>query len=140
MKTLLLLSAAILVAGCTSSGGASSGPPAQTQAAKDAAALAEALSGRVAGEPVDCVNERDLGGNKSYGRDVILFTGNTGDVLYVNRPTGGCPEVGSGRALKTKITTGQLCRGDIVTVLDPVSRMELGSCALGAFTPYRRSR
>jgi hypothetical protein len=34
----------------------------------------------------------------------------------------------------------QLCRGDIVTVFDPISGVEFGGCSLGEFTPYRATR
>jgi hypothetical protein len=140
MKTVIILSAAILVAGCTHGGRPEPGAPAQTQAAQHETDLAAALSGRVAGPAQDCVTQSDLGGNQSYGRDVIVFTGRTGDVLYVNRPTAGCPGLDFGRALKTQTTMSQLCRGDIVTVFDPISGVEFGGCSLGEFTPYRATR
>ena len=140
MKTIIMLCAAILVAGCTSSGGPEASPPAQTRAAEHEADLAAALSGRIAGPPQDCVSEADLGGNKSYGRDVILFSGRTDDVVYVNRPTAGCPGLDFGRAIKIKTPAARLCRGDIVTLFDPVSGVEFGSCSLGEFTRYRRAR
>jgi hypothetical protein len=38
----------------------------------------------------------------------------------------------------TRTTSTRLCEGDIATVVDPVSGIFHGSCALGAFTPYRR--
>jgi hypothetical protein len=139
MKTIIILSAAILAAGCTYSGGPQASARAQEQAAEGEGDLSAALSGRIAGPPQDCVNEADLGGNKSYGRGVILFSGRTNDVVYVNRPAAGCPGLNFGRALKTRTTTTQLCRGDIVTVFDPVSGTEYGGCSLGEFTPYRRA-
>jgi hypothetical protein len=140
MKTVIILSAVILVAGCTHGGRPEAGAPAQPQAAQHETELTEALSGRVAGPPQDCVTQSDLGGNKSYGREVIVFTGRTGDVLYVNRPTAGCPGLDSGRALRIQSTMSQLCRGDIVTVFDPISGVEFGGCSLGEFTPYRPAR
>jgi len=139
MKTIIMLSAVILAAGCTHNGGPEAGASAQVQAAKDEADLAAALSGRIAGPPQDCVNEGDLGSYKSYGRGVIVFSGRTNDVVYVNRPAVGCLDLNFGWALKTRTTTTQLCRGDIVTVFDPISGTEYGGCALGAFTPYRRA-
>lgn len=140
MKTIILLFAAILAAGCTHNGGPQASARAQAQAAEDEAGLAAALSGRIAGPPQDCVDQGDLSGNKSYGRGVILFSGRTNDVVYVNRPVGGCPDLNLGRALKTRTTMTQLCRGDIVTVFDPISGTEYGGCGLGQFTPYRRAR
>jgi hypothetical protein len=140
MKTIIMLFAAILAAGCTHNGGPEASARARAQAAEDEADLAAALSGRIAGPPQDCVNQGDLGGNKSYGRGVILFSGRTNDVVFVNRPAGSCPDLNFGRALKTLTTTTQLCRGDIVTVFDPISGTEYGGCGLGEFTPYRRAR
>lgn len=112
------------------------------QAEKEAeqeAELAEALQGRTAEPTVDCVNERDLAGNRSYGEGAIVFEGRTGSVLYVNRPAAGCPELKYGRALRIRTPSTRICQGDIVTVFDPVNGTEYGGCGLGEFTPYRRS-
>jgi len=138
MKTLSMLFAAILAAACAHSGGPEASARAQAQAAEDEAGLAAVLSGRIAGPTQDCVDQVGLGGNTSYGRGVVVFNGRTDDVVYVNRPVAGCPELGSGRALRTRTTTTRLCRGDIVTVFDPFSGVDLGSCTLGEFTPYRQ--
>jgi len=139
MKTVIMLCAAMLAVGCAHNRAPEATAPAQAQAAEDEAGLAAALSGRIAGPPQDCIDQVDLGGNKSYGRGVIVFTGRTDEVVYVNRPPGGCPDLYPGRALKTRTTTTRLCRGDNVTVFDPLSGMEYGGCSLGAFTPYRRA-
>ena len=48
------------------------------------------------------------------------------------------PELNPFRALRTKTTTGQLCRGDIVSVFDATSGIEYGSCGLGDFVEYRK--
>jgi hypothetical protein len=114
---------------------------ADTSAARSSAAerdrieLAEELRGRVAGQPQSCVQLRNLRGNHSAG-DAIIFEGQ-GDVIYVNRPAGGCPDLGHGRALQTRSFSTQLCRGEIATVFDPVSGIQYGSCGLGDFVPYR---
>ena len=67
----------------------------------------------------------------------MLFEG-PGNVLWVNRPPGGCPTLAFGRAFRTRTPSSQLCRGDIVTVFDPVSGAEFAGCSLGDFVPYRR--
>jgi hypothetical protein len=139
MKTVILLCAVILAAGCASAGRPGASTQAQSQAAKDKGKLAEALSGRIAGPPQDCVNERDLGGHQSFGEGVILFSGNTSSVVYVNRPPAGCLGLNFRPALKIQTTTTQLCRGDIVTLFDPATGQGYGGCALGEFTPYRRT-
>jgi hypothetical protein len=135
MKSVIMLCAAILVLGCTHGG-----TPAPTQAPGPEAELAAALSGRTAGPAQDCVNEAELAGNKAYGKDVIVFSGRTDDVVYVNRPPGGCPALDFGRAIRIQTPAARLCRGDVVTVFDPLSDIGYGSCSLGAFTPYRRAR
>lgn len=133
MKILILSLAALIVTGCT----AADPQAAQTAAARAETKLAEATRGRVAGEPVSCVNQRLLRGNRSAGEGAIIFDG-ANDTVYVNRPIGGCPELGSFRALQTRTVSSQLCRGDIATVFDPGSGIFYGSCGLGDFVPYRK--
>jgi hypothetical protein len=136
MKYLAVMPLLALAAACTS---ADQEPVEMSAAAQTK--LADALRGRVAGPPQSCVSQRQLGGNRSAGEGAIIFEGQTGSsVIYVNRPPGGCPELTFNRALVTRTTTGQLCRGDIVTVADLTSGIQSGSCGLGDFTPYRRVR
>lgn len=133
MRHLILLAAACMVAGCTTD------EPVET-AANDEAKLAAQLSGyEPDGPAVDCVNLRDVDGNRSAGEAAIVFDGRGGK-KWVNRPAGGCPSLEFGRALRTRTSTSQLCRGDIATVFDPVARVEYGGCGLGHFEPYRRVR
>jgi hypothetical protein len=130
-----LIAGVALLGACTSSE-----RPAETTAS-DETKLSAALAGyEQSGPPVSCVNERDLHGNRSVGEGAIVFEGTTSATLWVNRPAGGCPSLDMGRALVTRTTTSQLCRGDIATVVDPVAHIEYGGCGLGDFTPYRRAR
>jgi hypothetical protein len=92
-----------------------------------------------AGPPVSCVSMRTLQGNRSIGEGAIVFDGPSGR-KWVNRPPAGCPSLEFGRALQVRTSSSQLCRNDIVTVLDPVSGSQYGSCGLGDFEPYRRVR
>ncbi len=140
MKTIVALIAVVLATACAHGGRPDTRARAQTQAPGDEARLAAALGGRVAGQPQDCVLERDLGSNESYGRSGILFRGPTDDVVYVNRPPAGCPGLDAGRAIKLRTPSARICRGDTVIAFDPVSGTELGGCSLGAFTPYRSAR
>jgi hypothetical protein len=133
MKHLILLASVCLAAACTQD------EPVET-AANDEARLSAQLAGfEPAGPPVACVNLRDLDGNRSAGEGAIVFTGRSGR-KWVNRPAGGCPSLEFGRALRTRTSTGRLCRGDIATVFDPVAGIEYGGCGLGDFVPYRRPR
>lgn len=131
MRTIIILSgAAALLGACTteSSRPMESGPRAQMTAE---------LEGRVAGEPVTCVNMRELRGNRSTEDGAIIFEG-SGGRIYVNSPPGGCPSLNFGRALVTRTPSTQLCRGDIARVVDTATGMEMGSCGLGEFVPYSR--
>ena len=137
MKHLLMFAAACLAAGCTTDDQPGDGADMR---ADDEATLAAQLRGyEPAGPPVDCVNSRDLTGNRSAGETAIVFSG-TGGRKWVNRPAAGCPDLGFSRALRTRTTSTRLCRGDIATVFDPVARIEYGGCGLGDFEPYRRVR
>jgi hypothetical protein len=130
MKSIIALSLAAFTAGCMAEAPAEPSAEARTR-------LAEELGERVAGTSVSCVNSRDLHSNRTIGEEVILFDG-PGNTIYVNRPAAGCPGMNSGRAMRTRTPSTRLCRGDIVTVFDPVSGIEYGSCGLGDFTPFRR--
>ncbi|QAY76973.1 hypothetical protein [Sphingosinicella sp. BN140058] len=135
MKRILFLPLAAL-AGCTTQP-AERAPAGASQA--DQAQLATELANyRQAGPPVSCVPTRTLRGNRSAGEAAIIFEG-TGRRIWVNRPAAGCPALTSSRALRTKTTTSQLCRGDIVDVFDPVAGFQYGGCSLGDFTPYDRN-
>ncbi len=134
MKKIILLPLIALAAGCT----AAAGDAPEEMSANAQSRLAEELRGRTAGQTTSCVQQRTLRGNRSVGESAILFEG-PGNVIYVNRPPAGCPELDTGRALVTRTISNQLCRGDIATVVDPVSGITYGSCGLGDFTPYRRT-
>jgi hypothetical protein len=126
-----LLAALAALCGCTAQ-------PEPEITPKEQASLDAALAGRTARPPVTCVSQHLLRGNRGFGEGVILFEGSTGRTVYVNRPPGGCPELNPFRALRIKTTTGQLCRGDIVSVFDATSGIEYGSCGLGDFVEYRK--
>jgi hypothetical protein len=133
MKKMLALSLLPLIAGCMEQRPMEMSAEARTE-------LAAAIEGRVAEPAQSCIPMRELRGNRSAGEGAIIFDGPTRNLVYVNRPAAGCPELRMGRALKTRTTGTQLCAGDIVDVFDPVTGMSYGGCGLGEFTPYRRLR
>lgn len=100
--------------------------------------LSQVLRGRTAGATLSCVPQRNLRNSRSVGEGVILFDG-PNNVIYVNRPSAGCPELTRSRALVTRTPSTQLCRGDISTVVEPATNFQFGGCTLGEFTPYRRA-
>ena len=125
--------AATLLAGCTTG----EDPDLSTEA--ESRLIAE-LEGYVPDGPsVSCVRSPEVQGNRTVGRDAIVFSGSAGR-KWVNRTRGSCPSLEFGRALRFRMTAPQLCSGEIAAVFDPATNMEYGACALGEFTPYRRAR
>lgn len=133
MRGIILLIAAAAVASCTTA------PPAATDSARAAERSQRLLAGKVAKPPVSCL--------PAYrADDMIVIDANTiafrqsGSSVYLAHMKGGCSQLGRpGYALLTKqYGTNQLCRGDIAQVIDTMSRMTVGSCVFGDFTPYVR--
>ncbi len=127
----------LALAACTALTGCAADRPVELSMADEAKLSAELKGYEQSGPSVSCVSRRDLAGNRSAGESAIIFDGR-GHTKFINRPAGGCPDLGLGRALVTRTTGSQLCRGDIATVFDPVSGVEFGGCGLGDFTPYKR--
>ncbi len=128
MRSILIVPLAALAASCTA------GPPAKVSAEAQSE-LSSELAGRTAGQPQMCVRQLDLTTNRTVGPALVFGTRGK-NLVYVNRAH--CPELKPGRVLKTRTSSGQLCAGDIVEVLDPVGNFSYGSCGLQDFTPYRR--
>ncbi len=57
-----------------------------------------------------------------------------GGGTYMNEVSRGCHGAASSfNFLQYRVPGGQLCRGEIVRVIDSGSRLEAGACGLGAF-------
>jgi hypothetical protein len=132
MKPVIALLVAVAAAG-----GLSAGKPAELSAEGQARLDAE-LAGRTAGAARTCIVQRDIRHTRTIADGVMLFEG-PNDVLWVNRGSGGCAALRHGRAFHTVTPSTSLCRGDVVTVFDPVSGTEFGGCSLDDFVPYRRA-
>jgi hypothetical protein len=137
MKQIIALAALALAAGCTA---ASAENEAIARADGEAKLASEMRDYQQSGEPVSCVPLRNLGGNRSAGEGAVIFGDRSSSRLYVNRPSGGCPLLRVGTALSLRTSGTQICRGDIVSVFDPQTGVNFGSCGLGDFTPYERRR
>jgi hypothetical protein len=77
-KFLPLLAASLVLA----SGSVAAAPRLEPEAQ-----LARALEGRVAGEPVDCIQLRNIRSSRIIDDTAILY--DAGGTLYVNRPRSG---------------------------------------------------
>ena len=133
MKPVLMLLLSGLAAGCMAAADEAGELSAAAQSELDAA-----LAGRSPGPAMSCIPQRDIRHTRTIADGVMLFEG-PGDVVWVNRPGGGCGALRFGRAFRTRTPSSSLCRGDIVTVFDPVSGMEFAGCSLVDFVPYRRA-
>jgi hypothetical protein len=100
--------------------------------------LERALEGRVAGEPVNCVNLRTVRNSRIIDGTAILF--DAGSTIYVNRPRSGAESLDRDDTQVVRSFTGQLCSIDTIRMVDPTSGMFRGSVFLGEFVPYRRAR
>lgn len=101
------------------------------------AKLAKAVEGRVAGEPVDCIDLRAVRSSRIIDNTAIVYK--AGDTLYVNRPANGAESLDRWDALVTKTSLSRLCSVDVVHLYDSSSRMQTGTVFLGQFVPYRRA-
>lgn len=126
MRRLLSLIAASLLAGTA----------AQAAPADREAELARALQGRVAGEPVNCIDLRRIQSSRIINDTAILY--DAGSVLYVNRPRNGADQLDRRDTMVTRTMLSRLCDIDVVTMVEPVSGTMSGIVFLGEFVPYRR--
>lgn len=133
MKKLYLAAlASVAMAGCAHA--ADEKPPRLSE--RQAAELARALDGKSPGEPESCVMmNRGTRGLHAVGDDVVLYEINS-KLVYRNDLMGTCHGL-DGNTMVIKPTNNQYCRGDILRVVDTSTGMNMGSCALGSFVPYR---
>jgi len=123
----LLLGSLALVAG-----------PAQAKPVDHEAELARLLAGRVAGQPVDCIDMHRVISSHIVPGTAIVY--DAGGILYVNRPRAGAESMDDWDIMINRLWSSQLCSIDTVELVDQGSRMYSGSVFLGEFVPYRRVR
>ena len=95
------------------------------------------LSGKVAGEPVSCINT--IGTDQTIRvSDNILLYRVSGRLVYKNELRGGCPGLARDNdVMVTEVRGSGPCRGDIIHLVDRTTGIRGPSCVLGDFTPYR---
>jgi hypothetical protein len=98
--------------------------------------LAEILEGRVAGEPVDCLNDAES--DRMQVVDGTAFVFRHGRTIYVNRPRGA--EILDDNDLPVfHQFSSRLCRLDQVELRDRISAMPGPVIVLEAFIPYTKT-
>jgi hypothetical protein len=132
MRTLPLILLCGVAASCTMA----PPPPQPMQAAQSGKAM-RLLAGKVAGPPQDCISTINANDMTWLDHSTVAFKRGS-NLVYVNHFNGGCDNYADRYALVTRQVTGQLCRGDIAQLVDPVAHYPVGSCNFGEFIPYRR--
>jgi hypothetical protein len=100
------------------------------------AELAKLTEGRTPGKPVDCIDLSRVRSSQIVDGTAIVY--DAGGTLYVNRPRGGAESLTSWDVMVTKPFGNELCRPDVVQLLDSGSHFYKGSVFLGDFVPYKR--
>ena len=96
------------------------------------------LRGRVAGEPVNCIDLRRVRSSRIVNGTAIVY--DAGGVIYVNRPRNGADELNQWDSMVTRTPSTRLCSVDIVRLVDQATQTMTGVVFLGDFVPYRRVR
>ena len=102
------------------------------------AQLARELEGRVAGEPVDCIDLHRVRSSRIIENTAIVY--DAGSTVYVNRPRSGADSLDRWDTMVVRPFGSRLCSVDTIRMIDPSSRMLTGIVFLGEFVPYRRVR
>lgn len=110
--------------------------PAQAAAPDPEAQLARAIEGRVAGEPVDCVDLHRVRSTQVIPNTAIIY--DAGRTIYVNRPRSGADSLDRWDTMVTRLYSSRLCSIDTVRMIDPTTHMLTGIVFLGDFVPYQR--
>jgi len=126
--------AAILSAAALASSSTAMSPQALSPHA--ASQLSQALAGRTAGPPVNCVQNFRSSTMKVIDEGTIIY--GSGRTIYVQKPVGGCPglTMGAHSLVARKFTTNRICAGDINQVTDLRTGVIVGSCVFKPFIPY----
>lgn len=87
------------------------------------------------GAPVNCISTFQLRTYRPIDSRTIDFE-MTGNRSYRNELPFSCPDLNFGTTIRHGSRSGQLCRGDSITVVRPGLRGP--GCQLGSFQPMRR--
>jgi len=128
--TLLLFSAGLAAAGCAT---AAPGDDAMSERAAERLAQFEAT-----GETENCLRTTRIQSITALD-DRHLLVRASGNNYYLNKVSGKCSGAHwAGSRLQYTITTGQLCRNEIITVVDNATGITEGSCGLNGFEKLER--
>jgi hypothetical protein len=119
----------LLLGGCATMAQTAQGPDPK---------LAEALEGKVAGKPQNCLALDRAVGSEIF-RDAILYREGRNRYWLADAP--GCGTSGNNDYILVQNVFGsQLCRGDLIRLVDRTSGFHGGACSVRSFTPYSKPK
>jgi hypothetical protein len=109
----------------------------QSRQARAERELGEALKGRVAGAPQDCISTFGTSGPQIIDGRTVLYR-ETGRRIWRNDLGAECPGLDPYATLIVEVHGSQICRNDRFRAVDPGSRIPGAYCLFGKFTPYEK--
>lgn len=106
--------------------------------AKGERSLAKLLEGRVAGQPVNCIDPARAFSSEIIDGTAVVYR-MPGGKLYVNRPNVGAAYLDQDNLLRAQTFGSRLCNYDTVTLIGrggKLSPLPVAFVALGPFVPY----
>jgi len=94
---------------------------------------------KATGEQRTCILTRTNVATRPAGTNVLMFRVGPGQ-WFRNELRDACPYLRDDRILVFRVITTQHCELDPFEVVDPISRINFGVCALGRFTPVEVPR
>ncbi|WP_246156454.1 DUF6491 family protein [Sphingorhabdus profundilacus] len=138
MHKKMILALAVFVSAIAACGPVDSTPKPLTD--KQSVRLTKELSGKVAGEAVNCISDFN-GANVIRISDDILLYRVSGRLVYKNTLRGGCPGLANDNdVIVTEQFGSQKCRGDLIKLVDRTTGIQGPVCSLGEFVPYRKNK
>jgi hypothetical protein len=132
------LALALALAGCAPAGSVE--PTAAALTPKQSALLDKQLGGKIAGEPVSCLNSNARSYQTVRVSDDILLYRASGKLVYRNTLSGSCPGLARDNDIMVVRTFGSsTCKGDFFHLVDRNSGMRGPTCVFGEFVPYRKA-
>lgn len=133
----LTFALAVLLTGCAPAGSVE--PTAAALSPKQTALLDKQLGGKVAGEPVNCLNSNSRSYQTIRVSDDILLYRASGKLVYRNTLSGSCPGLARDNDIMVVRSYGTgTCKGDFFHLVDRSSGMRGPTCVFGEFVPYRK--
>jgi hypothetical protein len=133
MRRISLLIAGSVLASCNTT------PQPQPRSVQGEQEYQRLLAGKVAQPPISCMQTYQGNDMRVIDPSTVAFRFGSNRV-YIAHMRAPCDNLDrAGYALITREPSGpELCSGDIAQVIDTGSRITVGSCVFGDFTPYYR--